>query len=92
MEPRVFLKTDTQGWDLEVLNGAAGCIEHVVGLMMEIHFEQTYEGGPLYLQELQSLARLGFVPTGIFSIFRGETGAIVEADCVCVRKSTTLGQ
>lgn len=82
---RIFLKSDTQGWDLEVLDGATGLLDKVVGLMIEIHFETTYEGAPGFVEEMRRLGELGFLPTGVFPIFRSSSGAIVEADCVCVR-------
>ena len=31
-EPRVFLKMDTQGFDLQVFFGASSCLDHIVGL------------------------------------------------------------
>ena len=43
-----ILKTDTQGYDLEVLAGAAGLLDgHRVGLIfMEISYADVYERGP----------------------------------------------
>jgi FkbM family methyltransferase len=88
-QPRVFLKTDTQGWDLEVIGGAESHMSYVVGMMLEVHFQQMYEDVPGYIEELNALARLGYVPTGIFPILRDKSGAIVEADCVCVRQTSS---
>ena len=34
--PRVLLKTDTQGWDLEVIEGARGCLDRVAAIQVEL--------------------------------------------------------
>lgn len=86
---RILLKTDTQGWDLEVLDGARGILQDVVVLMIEVHFERTYEGGQDFLDEIRSVQDAGFAPTGIFPVFRKASGAITEADCVCVRADSS---
>jgi hypothetical protein len=39
---RVFLKIDTQGWDMEVLRGASGILDQVVGLQSELSARHCY--------------------------------------------------
>jgi len=84
-KPRTFLKTDTQGWDLEVIRGVAGRIDTIQALMLEVHLMETYEGAPMFPDELGSVTALGLAPSGIFPISRTRSGAIHEADCVFVR-------
>jgi len=85
-QPRVFLKTDTQGFDLEVLQGAGKRIDDVVGLQTEVSLQPLYEDGPDYLQLLAYCRGLGFEPTGFFPIFHSPvTRQMVEMDAVLTR-------
>src|SRR6185436_10798665 len=51
-EPHVFLKTDTQGFDLDVLRGVGELINQVKGLQSEISVIPLYVGAPDYLEFL----------------------------------------
>jgi len=39
---RLFLKLDTQGWDIEALEGASGCLDRVVALQLEASARSLY--------------------------------------------------
>jgi FkbM family methyltransferase len=41
-----FLKLDTQGFDREVLKGAAGILEHCVAVLCEVSVIPIYEAQP----------------------------------------------
>lgn len=85
-DPRIFLKMDTQGYDLEVIKGAAGCLENVLGLQSEISVRPLYENTPNYLQSLAEYHSLGFNLTGLFTVnLDRQTFNIVEYDCVMIR-------
>jgi FkbM family methyltransferase len=62
----VFAKIDTQGYDLEVIRGAAGVLDRVLGLHVELAVQPLYKGQPDYLAELEELRGLGFKPAGFF--------------------------
>jgi hypothetical protein len=84
--PRVFLKTDTQGFDLEVLKGAGDRIQEVVGMQSEVALQPLYENVPDYLEFLTYCRALGFEPTGFFPIFHSPlTKQMVEMDAVLTR-------
>lgn len=85
-EPRTYLKMDTQGWDLEVLAGAGGSLDHVLAIQTEISMRAIYEGMPDYLEALAELERLGFGVTGLYPVTRDVDLRIIEYDCVLVRK------
>ena len=51
---RVYLKLDTQGTDLDVVEGASGALEAVDALQSEVAVRPIYEGVP---ELAQSLAR-----------------------------------
>ena len=84
--PRVFLKMDTQGYDLEVFAGARGCIDVVRGLQSELSVLPLYEGMPDYARSLEQYRSCGFEVTGFFQVFRDkETHLLGEFDCVMIR-------
>ena len=86
---RVFLKMDTQGFDLEVLAGAGGSLDRIHGLQSEISVVQTYEKMPDYVDALGTYRHLGFQPTGLFPVWRRESLEVVEFDCIMRRVDNT---
>jgi FkbM family methyltransferase len=85
-DPRIYLKLDTQGWDLEVLKGATGCIDRVVAVQSEVSVQALYGGMPGIGDSLQALRELGFTVSGFFPVVLDSDLAIIELDCVAVRK------
>ncbi len=84
---RIYLKTDTQGYDLQVLEGASGCLQLILGLQSEIALKPIYEGMPDYLTSLARLNALGFSITSLIPVTRDESLRVVEFDCLMVRDS-----
>ncbi len=88
-EPRVFLKLDTQGYDLSVVRGAADSLRHVVGVESELSVIHLYEGMPDYLEALAFYRNLGFEPTGIFPLERDRnSGHVIEFEAVFARRKS----
>jgi FkbM family methyltransferase len=84
-EPKIFLKIDTQGYDLEVVEGAAGCIGSILGLQSEIALRPIYEKMPNYLTSLTKLNELGFSITSLVPVSRDSDLRVIEFDCFLVR-------
>lgn len=82
---RLYLKLDTQGYDLEVLRGAQNTLPRVAALQSEISFLPIYAGMPSWQESIQRIGALGFAVSGIFSVSRDPSLRLVEADCVFVR-------
>jgi FkbM family methyltransferase len=82
---RIFLKVDTQGYDVEVIKGAAGCIDSVVGLQSEVSVQSIYEGMPHYLESLQLYESLGFHLIDLFPVSWGVYRNVIEYDCLMAR-------
>ncbi|AFY76775.1 methyltransferase, FkbM family [Pleurocapsa sp. PCC 7327] len=83
IECRLFIKLDTQGYDLEVLKGGKETIQKAIGLQSEISFIQLYQGMPGYLDSLHFFESLGFQVTGLFCVSRyAKSLAAVEFDCI----------
>jgi FkbM family methyltransferase len=86
-EPCVYLKMDTQGYDLNVLAGANGVLNRITALQSEVSVRPVYEDMPAYLDALARMSELGFEITGLFPIARDNALRVVEFDCVMVRAS-----
>lgn len=84
-EPRVYLKLDTQGWDLEVLRGAEGCLAQVAAVQTEVSFRALYVDMPSFADSWKALTVYGYAISGIFPITVDQKLRLVEGDCVAVR-------
>lgn len=89
-DARIFLKLDTQGYDLEVFSGTSGVIDRVVGLQSEVAFLQVYDGTPRAYEQLAVYEAAGFEVAGLFPVSRhAPTLRLIEADVVMVRAAAT---
>jgi FkbM family methyltransferase len=66
--PRIFLKMDTQGHDVNVLRGALGIQKWIVGLQSEMPAVHLYEDMPSMPQMLDYYRSWGFVPAGLYPV------------------------
>ena len=85
--PRVFLKMDTQGWDLEVFEGAGASLEFVVGLQSELSISALYEGMPDFRSALSAYEGRGFHVSSMFPVARDGRLRLIEFDCIMVRSA-----
>jgi len=81
---RIFLKIDTQGYDLKVFNGAINSLRQIVCLLSEISVVPIYEDMPHYLGVLKRYEEHGFAVTGFYPISRKEDMSIIEVDCTLI--------
>jgi FkbM family methyltransferase len=86
-DPRVLLKVDTQGYDLEVIEGAAEVLCRVAALQLELPVKHVYDGVPGLAVTLGRLDELGFEVTGMFPVTRDrDLLRVIEFDCVLRRE------
>lgn len=79
---KVYLKLDTQGFDLQAFAGAKGCMERILGMQSEVSATAIYEGMPDYLNSLQVYQNSGFRLTGLYPIAWDEPSMrVIEFDC-----------
>lgn len=83
--PRLFLKSDTQGYDLRVVEGAGERIRDVLGLQAELPVKPLYHGMPGLPDALAFLGGLGFDLYGLYPVNHDGTGRVIEFDCVMRR-------
>ncbi len=86
-QARIFLKSDTQGFDMNVIRGARGCLGRIAALQIELSIRQVYKGAPSYHEALRELTALGFDITGMFPVQRDPELRVVNFDCVMVNSA-----
>lgn len=83
---RVFVKSDTQGFEAEVLDGLGRAIDRVVGLQLELSLHPIYQGQPRYLEMLQRIEAEGFAPMLLIpGYWSRRHGRMLEFDVVAFR-------
>lgn len=83
---RLFLKSDTQGYDMAVVRGASGCLHRILGLQIELTVREVYSGAAHYLEAVAELTQMGYAVTGFFPVQRDSALRVVNVDCVMVRE------
>jgi FkbM family methyltransferase len=83
----IFLKIDTQGYEEEVLKGAAGILSRVVAIQMEISLVPLYQGAPTLVPIVIAMEDRGFHLFQIIPGFRDvTTGQMLQLDGIFVRQ------
>ena len=83
---RIFLKLDTQGYDIKVLEGASGSLQRVAALQSEVSVKPIYDGMTALPDALLRFRQCGFELTGLFPVSRdSDRMRLVELDCVMMR-------
>lgn len=80
----VFLKMDTQGFDLEVFKGSQLTLPRVKGILSELSLIAVYDGMPNYIHSLSTYEKAGFSISGLYPITRNKNLSLNEVDCVLV--------
>lgn len=82
----VLLKIDVQGYELQVLQGAAATLGRIQGIEVELSLAPLYRGQILWLEMIERLQRDGFVCQGIEPMFADPaTGRLLQADGIFFR-------
>ncbi len=81
----IFLKSDTQGFDLHVLNGMGERMAQVRGLLLEMSVLPLYEGAPSHWQMLDFAHEAGFEAYGFATVNRNQHGGMIEYDALFYR-------
>ena len=85
-DPRVYLKLDTQGYDLQAFAGAGELVTRFVGMQSEMSLVPLYDGMPHLTEQLTTYEAAGFQVTGMFPVIIDRpTMRVIEFDTVMVR-------
>lgn len=80
----LYLKIDTQGFDLEVIKGARHFLPDIAAIQCEVSIIPIYQGMPDYSTTIATLKALGFDLAGLFPVTRDENLRVIEFDCVTI--------
>jgi FkbM family methyltransferase len=83
---RALLKTDTQGFDLEVIRGAGAFLTRTVALQIELSVLPVYANVPCYQEVIDELRGMGFDLSGLFPVTLDRDLRVIEFDGVFVRR------
>jgi hypothetical protein len=86
-DPRVLLKSDTQGHDLDVLAGAQGLPPGVVAVLVELSAQPLYADQPYLTRVIDRLRDEDFIPVAFQPITRSlDELRVVEFDGFFMRR------
>jgi FkbM family methyltransferase len=84
-ERSVFLKIDTQGRDLDILESGESVLPQVTGLLMEMPAQHIYEGTPSLPAVLDKVLSYGFDIAGMWPENVDPQMRVVEFNCLLRR-------
>jgi len=82
----VYLKVDTQGFDLEVLKGAAQSLAEICALQIEVSVVPIYYNSPSYKDIISHLEEKNYFISGIFPNNEGHFPRLIEFDLHMINK------
>jgi FkbM family methyltransferase len=85
---RVFLKSDTQGYEKNVVLGAADSLPRILGVQLEVGFFELYEGQPSFTDILDLMKSYRFSLALIWPnhYYDADPVRLMEVDCVFVNE------
>ncbi len=82
---RIYLKMDTQGYDLEVFKGLGGKYDKIFALQSEMSVIAIYQGMPHLTDSISFFEKAGFELAGMYPVTQEEsTLSVIEFDCIMV--------
>jgi len=86
-DARIFLKLDTQGYDLEVFAGLGSAVGHMRALLSELSLIPVYAGMPHLTESITRYEEAGFGIVGMYPVTReSSTRCVIEFDCLMVQR------
>jgi FkbM family methyltransferase len=86
-QPRVFIKMDTQGYDLRAWSGCGSLVDDFVGLQSEVSCIPIYEGMPHLTEQIETYERSGLAIAGLAPVMRDHKSlAVIEFDLLMIRR------
>lgn len=88
---RPFLKMDTQGNDLAVVEGAGDTLRAFVGLQSELAIRTLYAGAADYAETIAAYQARGFEFSALVPNNAGHFPTLIEIDCIMYRRDALPG-
>jgi FkbM family methyltransferase len=85
--PRIYLKLDTQGFDLEVMAGAKKVLPRILGLQTEVALRSIYHGMRSFAESVGWFQTNGFEVIDFVTVNRDvDDLCAIEMDCIMARR------
>jgi FkbM family methyltransferase len=81
---KIFLKTDTQGYDLEVFRGARSIWDNIVAIQAEVYQKPVYDQAPPWTENIKEYTQAGFHLAGLYPVIRDGL-YYRSSDCLMVK-------
>jgi FkbM family methyltransferase len=88
--PVDFIKLDVQGYELEVLRGAARSLGQAQAVLMEASLVPINQGAPLFAEVVRFMDERGFRVVDFCSQIRRRDGVLWQTDLLFIRASSPL--
>lgn len=89
--PRIYLKMDSQGFDIETFRGVGQYLDLIVAMQSELALIKLYEEMPGMAEALNEYQSKGFEPVGFFPVVTAADGRAIEFDGTLVRPDRFIG-
>ena len=86
IETPIYLKLDTQGYDMEVIAGASNSLPHICALQTEVSVLNLYEGMPSIEHVIPTMRDLEFDLVGMFPVNHDRDLRVIEYDAVFINR------
>jgi FkbM family methyltransferase len=83
----IFLKLDTQGFDMEVIGGAGDALSRIKALQTEVSVKSIYAGTPGYEQTIRELRSKQFELSGFYPNNPSHFPQLIEFDCYMISRA-----
>jgi methyltransferase FkbM-like protein len=83
----IYLKVDTQGFDMQVIEGAGVLLDRIRALQTESAVFGVYEGCPDFLATIPAIRARGYDVSGFFPVASDDRLWLIEFDCVMVNSA-----
>ena len=88
LDKNIFLKIDTQGYELEVLKGAKKTLRLITALVVEVSLVKLYDKQPLWLDIVNFLKERNFIVWSVDRVMGDiSTGETYQLDITFINKS-----
>jgi len=83
-DKKIFLKMDTQGYDLEVFRGVSCIRENLVVLQSEVSHKAIYHNMTHWIESINEYEKAGFTLAGFYPV-NTDKFQFIESNCIMVR-------
>jgi FkbM family methyltransferase len=81
---KIFLKTDAQGYDMEVFKGARSIWDNIVAIQAEVYQRPVYDQAPPWTENIKEYIQAGFKFAGLYPVDRDGL-YYRSSDCLMVK-------